>query len=348
LSSLASPQRNFEESLAKTRSIITATCVGVGQTRIRIDSQTFDWVIVDEAARCTPSELAVPIQLGRRVLLVGDHLQLMPMIGRELVDQLQEERPDVPREQFVTSDFERSFNSSYGRVAGQRLTEQYRMDPAICRMVSSCFYEPNAVTLRTSDARSSEFTVGIDAPDWLRRPMAWIDTSDERNSLEVKLSGQTTLHNDAEVAAVVRLLESLSAQKEIVNQLSRGDDETPIGIICMYSGQKARIEMAVARHTWDAKFRRLLRIDTVDAYQGKENTIVILSLVRSNRHGDIGHVGSNNRCNVAVSRAKERLIVVGSTSMWKEPRSVSPMGRVLAFMLASPSEANMVKAGETQ
>ena len=346
LSSLASPQRNFEEFLAKTRSIITATCVGVGQTRIRIDSQTFDWVIVDEAARCTPSELAVPIQLGRRVLLVGDHLQLPPMIGRDLVDQLQEERPDIAREQFITSDFERSFNSLYGHSIGQRLTEQYRMDPAICKMVSSCFYEPNEVMLRTSDTRASKFTVGADAPDWLRRPMAWIDTSDERNAMEVKLPGQTTMHNDAEVAAVVRLLESLSSQKGIIDQLAQGDDESPIGIICMYSGQKAKIEMAVARHTWDIKFRRLLRIDTVDAYQGKENTIVILSLVRSNKHGEIGHVGSSNRCNVAMSRAKERLIVVGSSPMWMEPRSASPMGRVLAFMLASPYEAKIVKAGE--
>lgn len=346
LSSLASPQRNFEEFLAKTRSIITATCVGVGQTRIRIDSQTFDWVIVDEAARCTPSELAVPIQLGRRLLLVGDHLQLMPMIGRELVNQLQEDRPDIAREQFLASDFERSFNSAYGRSTGQKLTEQYRMDPAICRMVSSCFYEPNDVMLRTSDARYSDFSVGANAPDWLLRPMAWIDTSDERNSLEVKLPGQTTLHNDAEVVAIVRLLESLSTQQEIVDQLARGDDESPIGIICMYSGQKAKIEMAVARHTWDTKFRHLVRIDTVDAYQGKENTIVILSLVRSNTHGEIGHVGSSNRCNVAVSRAKERLIVVGSCPMWAKSRSTSPMGRVLDFILTSADEAKVVKAGE--
>ena len=268
------------------------------------------------------------------------------MIGRDLVDQLQEERPDIAREQFITSDFERSFNSLYGHSIGQRLTEQYRMDPAICKMVSSCFYEPNEVMLRTSDTRASKFTVGADAPDWLRRPMAWIDTSDERNAMEVKLPGQTTMHNDAEVAAVVRLLESLSSQKGIIDQLAQGDDESPIGIICMYSGQKAKIEMAVARHTWDIKFRRLLRIDTVDAYQGKENTIVILSLVRSNKHGEIGHVGSSNRCNVAMSRAKERLIVVGSSPMWMEPRSASPMGRVLAFMLASPYEAKIVKAGE--
>jgi serine/threonine protein kinase len=348
LSSLASPQRNFEEFLAKTRSIITATCVGVGQTRIRIDSQTFDWVIVDEAARCTPSELAVPIQLGRRVLLVGDHLQLMPMIGRDLVEQLEEERPDIPRKQFLISDFERSFNSAYGRSTGQRLTEQYRMDPAICRLVSSCFYEPNDVMLRTSAARMSDFTVPHSAPDWLRRPMAWIDTSDEKNSTEVKLPGQTTFHNEAEVVAVLRLLEIMSAQKEIIDQLARGDDESPIGVICMYSGQKAKIEMAVARHTWDTKFRRLVRIDTVDAYQGKENAIVILSLVRSNKFGDVGHVGLDNRCNVAVSRAKERLIVVGAQPMWTEPRTDLPMGRVLAFMLASPSEAKVFKAGEIE
>lgn len=346
LSSLASPQRNFEEFLAKTRSIITATCVGVGQTRIRIDAQTFDWVIVDEAARCTPSELAVPIQLGRRVLLVGDHLQLMPMIGRDLVEQLEEERPDIAREQFLISDFERSFNSTYGRLAGRKLTEQYRMDPAICRMVSGCFYEPNDVILRTSDARVSDFTVNLNTPDCLRRPMAWIDTSDDEKSLEVKLPGQTTFHNEAEVAAVLRLLEIMSTQKELIDQLARGDEESPIGVICMYSGQKAKIEMAVARHTWDTKFRKLVRIDTVDAYQGKENTIVILSLVRSNKFGEIGHVGSDNRCNVAVSRAKERLIVVGALPMWTEPQTESPMGRVLTFMLRSPDDAKVFKAGE--
>jgi hypothetical protein len=346
LSSLASPQRNFEEFLAKTRSIVTATCVGVGQTRIRIDSQIFDWVIVDEAARCTPSELAVPIQLGKRVLLVGDHLQLLPMIGRDLLDQLQDERPDIPRKEFVTSDFERSFNSGYGRSAGQRLTEQYRMDPAICGMVSSCFYEPHEVMLLTSALRASDFHVPDSAPKWLHKPMSWIDTSEEPNQLEIKRPGQTTLSNDAEVATIIRLLESLATQKEIVDQLVQGDDESPIGIICMYSGQKTKIEMAIARHTWEARFRRLLRIDTVDAYQGKENTIVILSLVRSNKHGESGHVSSDNRCNVAVSRAKERLIVVGSCPMWTEPRDQSPMGRVLSFMLGAPSDAKVFKAGE--
>jgi len=346
--SLASSHRNFEEFLAKTRSIITATCVGVGQTRIRIDSQTFDWVIVDEAARCTPSELAVPIQLGRRVLLVGDQLQLLPMFSRDLVEQLQEERPDITRKQIITSDFERSFRSSYGRAVGQRLTEQYRMDTAICGLVSSCFYEPNQVGLRTSENRVSEFNVLADAPAWMRRPITWIDTSNESASSEVKAPGQTTLYNMAEVTAIIRILESLSKQEDLVAQLSQDDDESPIGIICMYSGQKEKIEMAVARHTWGAGFRRLVRIDTVDAYQGKENTIVIVSLVRSNKNGEVGHVRSDNRCNVALSRAKERLIIVGSTLMWGGERSELPMGRTLEYMLSRPDDAQVMAAGDLE
>jgi hypothetical protein len=154
--SLASPYRNFEEFLAKTRTIITATCVGVGQTKIRMDRSTYDWVIVDEAARCTPGELAVPIQLGRRVLLVGDHRQLLPMTERAVLNGLRAEMPDTPRDEFERSDFERAYLSRYGRDNGHTLTEQYRMAPAICRLISKIFYEPHGVQLRTSDDREAD------------------------------------------------------------------------------------------------------------------------------------------------------------------------------------------------
>jgi len=345
LSSLASPQRNFEEFLAKTRSVVTATCVGVGQTRIRIDSQIFDWVIVDEAARCTPGELAVPIQLGRRVLLVGDHLQLKPMISRSVVDQMEEEDPETEREHFIMSDFERAFTSPFGRVAGRHFTEQYRMDPAICDLVSACFYEPHQVSLKTSDLRRSQLQLGSHPPEWLAKPLTWIDTSLEPNANETKVKEHKTFFNDAEVHAVIHLLESLSRDQDMISQLAEGDEETPIGVICMYSAQKSKIDMAWARHSWEPRFRRLVRIDTVDSYQGKENTIVILSLVRNNSWQDIGHVGSANRCNVAVSRAKERLIVVGAKRMWESVSDKSPMRRVLTFIANRPETASIVDAG---
>ena len=117
--------------------------------------------------------------------------------------------------------------------------------------------------------------------------------------------------------------------------------------ICMYAGQKRQLELAWSRRPFDARFRRLVRIDTVDSYQGKENAIVVLSLVRSNPGGSPGHVGIPNRCNVAVSRAQERLIVVGDADMWgRRVAANSPMRRVFEHMRGNPSHATILKASE--
>ncbi len=347
LYSLGSPGRNFEEFLAKTRSVVAATCVGVGQTRIRIDAQVFDWVIVDEAARCTPGELAVPIQMARRVLLVGDHLQLRPMLGREMLDDLRSYSPDVKPEELTRSDFERAFTSDYGLKIGVRLTEQYRMDPAICTMVSRCFYEAHDIRLDTSKDRKPTLKPSDIEVPWLSTPMVWVDTQWQQGHEEVQREGDTTFHNPAEVDAVMTVLERLSVDQKLVEALGRLDDETPIGVICMYSGQKRQLESAWSRRPFESKFRRLVRIDTVDSYQGKENAIVILSLVRSNQSGATGHVGNANRCNVAASRAKERLVIVGDGTMWGERvPAQSPMRTVLEHMNEHTSSARVLSIEE--
>lgn len=347
VNSMGSKSRNFEEFLAKTRSIVTATCVGVGETKIRIDTSQFDWVIVDEAARCTSSELAVPIQLGRRVLLVGDHFQLMPMIKRNVVDELEEEFSEFTREELVRSDFERAFSSSFGQQIGMKLTEQYRMHPDICSLVSRCFYEPHSVTLTTSKDRQPAFVVPMIVPTLLEKAICWVDTATTL-SQEKQLSHSTTFHNDHEVDAIIKILDLIASQPDLVESLVRGGEEIPIGIICMYSGQKERLDMATARHAFSPKFRKLFKIDTVDAYQGKENGIIILSLVRCNSELVTGHVGIENRCNVAISRAKERLIVVGSTSMWGSVRTGSPMKTVLEYIRNNPSMAHIIAAEAIQ
>ena len=342
LSALSSPQRNFEEFLAKTRNIVTATCVGVGQTKIRIDTQIFDWVIVDEAARCTPGELAVPIQMARRVLLVGDHLQLKPMLSRDIAYQLSEKLGEVEAEQVQISDFERTFTSPYGNTIGSRFTEQYRMDPAICKMVSSCFYEPHEVKLETSPMRQQGISFDSSTSNILKNPITWIDTSAHPEECEKRPAGETTRHNNSEIEAILRTLEIISEDKEITAQLYKLDEETPIGVICMYAGQKRKLEIAWAKHAWDPKFRRMVRIDTVDSYQGKENSIVILSLVASNHINDTGHVGSPNRCNVAVSRAKDRLIIIGSARMWSSVSNRSPMSKVLHHLKSHPEHSKVI------
>jgi serine/threonine protein kinase len=343
LSSLGSPGRNFEEFLAKTRSVVAATCVGVGQTRIKIDSQVFDWVIVDEAARCTPGELAVPIQMARRVLLVGDHLQLRPMLDRDLLQDLRDVEPEVPPEQLSMSDFERAFTSPYGKQLGIGFTEQYRMDEAICNMVSRCFYEPHKTELVTSLDRVPALLPADISTHWLNTPMVWVDTRNHPKRSEAQLPNTTTFFNDAEVEAVIAVLDSIRLDSTLLTVLSKQEDETPIGVICTYSGQKRRLEDAWARHGCSSQFRRMVRIDTVDAYQGKENAIVILSLVRNNPDGLVGHVNISNRCNVALSRAKDRLIIVGDTAMWgTRVRANAPMRSVLEYMRKDLNHVNFL------
>lgn len=125
----------------------------------------------------------------------------------------------------------------------------------------------------------------------------------------------------------MRLLETVAADGVLVEALLTAKSETPIGIICMYSAQKARLEEVFSRRPWDVRFLGTVRIDTVDSYQGKENMIVIVSLVRSNKRGDQGHVRMPNRCNVALSRAKERLFIVGARSMWGSVHKRWPMNK---------------------
>jgi superfamily I DNA and/or RNA helicase len=150
------------------------------------------------------------------------------------------------------------------------------------------------------------------------------------------------------VSAVLRILDIIAAQEELVEQLLGGDDETPIGVVCMYSGQKRKVEFGCAGHVWPPRFRNLIRVDTVDAYQGKENAIVLLSLVRSNPERVPGHVRSDNRCNVAISRAKERLIIVGAVTMWKSVVVGSPMRRVLEHIGTHPADAQVIAAEALQ
>lgn len=328
--SLGSSHRNFEEFLAKTRQVVTATCVGVGQSKVRVDKKQFDWVIVDEAARCTPGELAVPAQLGRRLLLVGDHRQLLPMIDKRVIRELNAEMPEVPEAELYRSDFERAYLSDYGRANGHTLTEQYRMAPAICSLVSQCFYEPYDVKLETSPNRIPDPIFDTADLGRLSQPVTWVDTSAAVKSDERMAEwNKTSLWNPGEVDATMKVLERLSENPELVDRLEKLQGDTPIGVICMYSAQKERIDRAFSQRPWEARFRKLVRIETVDSYQGKENTIVIVSLVRCNRIKDQGHVRSANRCNVALSRARERLIIVGSQKMWSGLSKTAPMHRVL-------------------
>jgi superfamily I DNA and/or RNA helicase len=139
--------------------------------------------------------------------------------------------------------------------------------------------------------------------------------------------------------------------KDLVLALRNGlhSGEPIIGVICMYSKQRELLNRMKGEARWlPAELRRLIKVDTVDSYQGKENRIVILSTVRNNPKLNPGFLRSPNRINVAMSRAMERLVIVGATSMWRGRNEELPLGRVLRKVeaMVTLNKASVVNAKE--
>ncbi|EJA0982879.1 AAA family ATPase, partial [Escherichia coli] len=140
LSVMASSQSQFQNFLAKTRTLVCGTCVGIGRNHYGIQENIYDLVVIDEAARSPASELAIAMQVGRKVLLVGDHKQLPPLFDEEHIKAAKRILPNVSTDELKRSDFERAFVSTYGKTVGRFLKVQYRMIPAVGNLVSECFY----------------------------------------------------------------------------------------------------------------------------------------------------------------------------------------------------------------
>lgn len=327
INALGSPDANFAEFLAKSRTVVAGTLVGIGYRGAGVVQNIFDWVIIDEAGRAAPSELAVAMQAGHRILLVGDHLQLPPTFSEEVKDAICSRFDVDETSPLFSSDFERVFDSDYGRKVGATLLSQYRMAPDIGELVSSCFYNGKLETGRGAPPEYYDLL-----PESLSKQVTWIDTSTlgERGLEQVSENGEDKW-NVAEARIVMNLLRQVVESEEFMTFLSEDlqPQEPPIGIICMYGKQRQIIDQLKSEATWLGDARRLIKVDTVDSYQGKENRIIILSTVRNNLHQASGFVNNANRVNVAMSRAMERLFIVGSTKMWSGKNINQPLGKAL-------------------
>lgn len=307
-SALSSKHRTLEDFLVRSRALVSGTCVGIGRTSLRLEHVAFDLVVIDEAARCDPGELAVGMLSGKRILLVGDHKQLPPLYDLELANEVTKRVGARSRAEVIRSDFERIFCSSYGRKVGATLNIQYRMAPAIGRLVSNEFYRDEGLETGRGDPPHWYSTL----PQPLDVQIAWIDTARLGSERQVG----TSYENRAEADTIVSLLRRISRETEFVNRFRSGqkEGEQGIGIICMYGAQKRLVRERITATPWPDGFESLIKVDTVDGYQGKENPIIIVSLTRNNPKGRIGHVKSLQRMNVALSRAMERLVIVGATT----------------------------------
>lgn len=330
---LSAERVNCDEFYARSRQLVTGTCVGIGQGHIGIHDNIYDFVIIDEAARSISSELAIAMQSAKRVLLVGDHLQLPPLysdahkaaLARRL--GINNERTEI--DIALRSDFARAFNSAYGLQTSATLLTQYRMAPPIGDLVSNTFYEG-----KLKNGPRAIPDIYLNATPHLRSPVTWLDTSSLGKRADHQNDRGVSIYNRCEAEQVIEVLKQISVSGQFLTDLTelKERDDALIGVICMYAEQKRVIRQKFNQEIWNEGFKELVKIDTVDSYQGKENRIIILSLTRSDPSRTPGFLRTPNRINVAMSRAMDRLLIIGNSNMWSKHNMEKPLGQVYSYM----------------
>lgn len=336
---LASGEANYDRFLVKTSQLVCGTLVGIGYKNLEINESEFDWVIVDEAGRAQASELMIALQSAKRVLLVGDHHQLPPHYEATHLKAVSKYL-SVPVSEVAKTDFERAFSVNNGIT----LDTQYRMIKPISDIVSTCFYadEKGVGGLKTGRADSPQWFNELPYP--LNYPVTWIDSGEGAKRTGESSSGRKGHRNEHEVEVILHLIKMLCTSQTIehLRQYRTEEKPYPVGIITMYQQQKALLKSELSKAEWATDIRDLIKIDTVDSYQGQENRLIFLSLVRDNDKTNQGFLGDTPRINVALSRAQERLVVVGARAMWRIGNCDSALAKVLSFVETQAKEQPQV------
>ena len=221
--------------------------------------------------------------------------------------------------------------SDLGKKYGCSLDRQYRMCEPIADMISDVFYKNDGIELKTMREKNIHFYEHI--PSILKKPVTWIDTSCGDIDSYHKKDISNSLYNSYEANTVIKLLDIFYNSELFFNLLKNiYSGEPPIGIICPYTAQKRHITREISRKAWPSDFGMLLKIDTVDSYQGKENQIIIVSLTRNDQKLTEGFLKYPERINVSLSRARECLIIIGASRMWEVRPIDMPLRKILEYI----------------
>lgn len=312
----------------------------------------FDTVIMDEASKATPPELLLPLCFGRKSIIIGDHRQLPPMLNeksfKEALLELNTDKAktlaeDIDRAFVDTSQFKRMIlNKEVSPTIKSTFNIQYRMHPDINAVIKQfyaddegggleCGLDPALVDSPDLSNPQSRYH-GFLAPKLINPDIhtIWIDVKAPEES-----DGSSKV-NVSEVRAINTVLEKLSSAQGFKEYMAHWDtlkdeykrnEEKEIGVISFYGRQVNRIKKVVRPRARQLNIRT--KINTVDKFQGMERNIVIVSTVRSNKavkgtgiedNTRAGFADSPERLNVALSRARRLLIVVGNKDFFSTIR----------------------------
>ena len=289
--------------------VIASTLVGAANRLL--DGQKFGTLFIDEAAQALEAACWIPLRRVSRVVLAGDHCQLPPTVksiaalkaglGKTLMERIVEMHPEA-----VTL-----------------LKIQYRMNDDIMRFSSNYFYGG-----QVESAPEVRFRSILD----MDIPMTWIDTSAFADSVsndnvsdgsavgafKEEFVGESFGRiNKAEAELTLLALQNYF---EKIGKQRLLDERIDVGIISPYRAQVQYLRRLLMKREYFKPFRRLISVNTVDGFQGQERDIIVISLVRSNDEGQIGFLRDLRRMNVAITRARMKLIILGNApTMTRHP-----------------------------
>lgn len=269
----------------------------VGSTNRLLDGMKFGTLFIDEAAQALEAACWIPMRRVSRVVLAGDHCQLPPTVksmaalkgglGKTLMERIVENKPEC-----VTL-----------------LNVQYRMNDEIMRFSSDWFYNGKVTTAQEITRRKS--ILNFD------RPILWLDTgqidfgADEPGSKEQFVGENFGRINKGEATLT---LDSLQAYFTKIGKQRILDEQIDVGVISPYRAQVQYLRRLIMKREFFKPYRRLITVNTVDGFQGQERDIVLISMVRANENGEIGFLRDLRRMNVAMTRARMKLIILGDVA----------------------------------
>ena len=301
-------------------------CTLVGSAHRLLEGMKFGTLFIDEAAQALEAACWIPMRRASRVILAGDHCQLPPTVksiaalraglGKTLMERIAENKPEV-----VTL-----------------LKIQYRMNEDIMRFSSDWFYGG-----QVESAPQIKYRSILDYD----HPISWIDTSNEENRITIE--GEDAPEDSASnssPASAANQNSDLNFKEQFVGEsfgrINKAEaeltlltlaeyftkigkqrvlgDSIDVGIISPYRAQVQYLKKLIKKYEFFKPYRRLISVNTVDGFQGQERDVILISLVRSNDEGQIGFLKDLRRMNVAMTRARMKLIILGNKdTMTKHP-----------------------------
>ena len=301
-------------------------CTLVGSAHRLLEGMKFGTLFIDEAAQALEAACWIPMRRASRVILAGDHCQLPPTVksiaalraglGKTLMERIAENKPEV-----VTL-----------------LKIQYRMNDEIMRFSSDWFYGG-----KVESAPQIKYRSVLDYD----HPITWIDTSNEEN--QITIEGEDVPEDSASTSSSISAANQnsdLNFKEQFVGEsfgrINKAEAELTlltlaeyftkigkqrvlsesidVGIISPYRAQVQYLKKLIKKYEFFKPYRRLISVNTVDGFQGQERDVILISLVRSNDEGQIGFLKDLRRMNVAMTRARMKLIILGNKdTMTKHP-----------------------------